>query len=61
MKNLESYEVHEMDLQDLRKTDGGDFGLSACLIIGGIALTFALLNADWDEIANDVSRGWNSI
>ena len=55
MKNLNDYNVKKMGNQELRQYNGGDFGLTLALI----ALGIAILNTDWDQVGDDISRGWS--
>jgi hypothetical protein len=58
MKNLQSFGVQEMDVQDRKNINGGDFGIS--LVIALVALCITVLNTDWDKAADDFNRGYNS-
>ena len=58
MKNLESYGVQKMDFKEIKETDGG---IAFSTVLACIALGLVIMNTDWDEVADDVSRGWNSI
>ncbi|WP_408029222.1 hypothetical protein [Tenacibaculum xiamenense] len=59
MKNLENFGVKELNQEELKNNNGGDFGIS--LVVAGIALTLAALNTDWDKVGEDISNGWHSL
>ena len=56
MKNLNEFGVQEMNIEELKVADGGSIGLA----IGIAGLCLAVLCVDWDQAADDFSRGWNS-
>lgn len=56
MNNLNKFSVQELSSQEIRKTNGGGFGLT----LGIVALCIAVLNTDWDKAADDFKRGYNS-
>jgi len=54
MKNLE---VKELSRQEVKEINGG--ATIGCAL-GVTALVLAALNTDWDQAAEDFSRGFNS-
>ena len=61
MKNLENYGVQSLSTEEVKKTEGGIFGLDDALVLGIVALGITILNTDWDEVGDSISRGWNSL
>ena len=57
MKDLNEFGVQEINGKDLKEVEGGGLGL----IIGLAGLAIAVLSVDWDQAADDFSRGWNSL
>lgn len=60
MKNLENYGILELNAQEIKKTEGGIFGIDDG-VIAVVALAITVFSTDWDEVGDDLKRGWNSI
>lgn len=61
MTNLENYGVIEMRLHEAKTIEGGSWWKSLLKRAGPIGIAIAVLEVDWDKVAEDFKRGYNSI
>lgn len=55
MENLNQFELEEVSKSDLKKINGG----GGCPWCGPAGLLLFLLSTDWDQVGDDMARGWN--
>lgn len=58
MKNLNALGVQEMDALEMKRTDGGFFGIDDILIGLTIAAGAAIIN-DWDDFKDGFASAFN--